>query len=732
MALNRSYYCRNAPRWMPLLLDIILVVLSLLLDVRDLWFKLRWVGPHNTFSFSTVDMKILPASNAAPLQPTTSFSYANQKLQRDSGWSSFLERCESLTPLLEEDKTRSFRHAVGKNCLIGESTNPIRATDIVLTSSIRVDSVAWAACELLYKHRKPPICHSPIVTQFQERYNFQDKLATDSLISESAGELPKGTIREIYAAAPGRDTETELIELLELISQSSPISATVCVEGFIVKGSGAYSTSIYGCGSPSFYRSVLIGSAAPMISHFLRDKAWLTSDNLEFMGMTFLIRENHRSMFTMHDSTKGNGKRVLEHRSLLNVSASGSLYIIMVLVDLGLLGFSICSVVEISRYMLWALWKPLVASEYQTSSARTTKLGYGVEDYTRVLQIGLLWSTPIALLTCISRLLTWMLVIPSVHLWSDGIIGGGGTHALLTMIRFYDLVILCVNIIWNIFVAFDEKGALAFVRHTYVSPLEVMAISATVAVISVHLGGLQIYGLMRDQDRQRLSDRSSFGNATAIANAFVVHQNTTVAPFDVYYPLLVTIAIGALAVGVFTVLRFHLASSMPPRSLVRGSACAVQPSTAESSLSATSSSIPKGLTRSSAGILKQPVSSSSLTREELTGSGSLPTSVEATHLDEISEDRLPVENMIDNPIRACSLVRRSWALEKLSDGQLLLLPASYLKYGIVLLGKSMKTRCGFMDTVQPLVHSHEHEKLNELENEPHQIIARNASKLNLR
>ncbi|KAF1794119.1 hypothetical protein GQ600_5565 [Phytophthora cactorum] len=120
----------------------------------------------------------------------------------------------------------------------------------------------------------------------------------------------------------------------------------------------------------------------------------------------------------------------------------------------------------------------------------------------------------------------------------------------------------------------------------------------------------------------------------------------------------------------------------------------------------------------------EPVSPPSLAQEVLMGYVPLSSSDESTCLDEINEDRISVEKMVDNPIRARSLVRRSWALEKLADGQLLLLPASYLKYGIVLVGKSMKTRCGFMDTVQPLVHAREHGKLKESENEPQQVATR--------
>ncbi|KAF4037134.1 hypothetical protein GN244_ATG10741 [Phytophthora infestans] len=418
-----------------------------------------------------------------------------------------------LFVLDKEDNTRGFRHAVGKNCQIGSSTSTARAIEVFLTSSIRVDSMTWAACELLYKHRKPPICYSPIVTQFASRYNFQDKLASRTAglsAFESTRKFPGGYSREVYAEMPGSDAETELIELLEVISQSTPISATVCVEGFIIKGPGMYSTLIYGCGSPSFYRSVLFASSTSKASQFLRDKAWLTSDSLGFMGMTLFIRENHRTIFILHGATKSNGDRILEHRSMRNISASGSLYISMIMADLALLAFSIRSVVEISRYMMWALWKPLVASEYQISSAQTTRMGFGVEDYTRVLQISLLWSTPIALLTIVSRLLTWALVIPCFRQWSDGANIVGDTHALLTMIRFYDLVVVCVNIIWNMVTVYNEKVALAFVRHTYISPPEIMTISVAVAVGGASLGGLQSYGSMLN--RQSQIDCSPFEN----------------------------------------------------------------------------------------------------------------------------------------------------------------------------------------------------------------------------
>eukprot|EP00644_Phytophthora_capsici_P017872 jgi/Phyca11/574398/estExt2_Genewise1.C_PHYCAscaffold_620082 len=304
---------------------------------------MRWVGPLDTFAFSTVRTLSLPTMEMATLKPTTSFSYANQKTQRVSGWSSFLDKCESLTPILEGGEIPGFRYALGRNCVVGTGSSTSKATELFITSSIRVDSMAWAACELLYKNRKPPICHSAIVTQFQEH-------------------------------------EAELIELLEVISKSSPISGTVCVEGFTVKGLGRYSSSVFGCGSPSFYESVFVGTA---ITKIARNQAWLTSSRVGVMGMSLLVRENRRSVFTLRDTSKDRSKRTLEHRSLVNVSASGSLYIAMILVDIALLVLGICSVVEICRSMLWPLWKPLIVPKYQISSTQTTKLGFGVENYTR-------------------------------------------------------------------------------------------------------------------------------------------------------------------------------------------------------------------------------------------------------------------------------------------------------------------------------------------------------------
>lgn len=101
----------------------------------------------------------------------------------------------------------------------------------------------------------------------------------------------------------------------------------------------------------------------------------------------------------------------------------------------------------------------------------------------------------------------------------------------------------------------------------------------------------------------------------------------------------------------------------------------------------------------------------------------LGSSEALTCSDERSTQRLHVEIILDNPIRARSLVRRSRVLVRCSGDQVYLLPASYLRAGIVLVGKSMKTRCGFFGVVEPVVHAREHKMAPTINGELHQELA---------
>ncbi|CEG41877.1 uncharacterized protein PHALS_12192 [Plasmopara halstedii] len=699
MEIDQDISRRNNPRWLPLLLDVILATSFVLLDVRDLSFKLQWIGLNDT----TIETISLPASNLASLQPSEPFLYTNQHFQRASGWSSFLEKCDSLIHVITEEQTNGFRHVIGKNCSIGSS---IRAIDLFLTSEIRADSMAWMACELLYKHRKPPLCHSTIVTQFQDRYNFINKLSSESVLltDEVTNDPPHLKSREVYAAIPGSNVETNLIELLNVISHSVPISAAVCVKGLVINGIELQNSSIFGCGSPSFFQSFFIDSdTSRMASQFMIDKAWLKAERFEVMGMTFLLRENCISSSTIHDSNHDNGRPILDVKSRCNVSASGSLYILMILVDLTLLVLNMCSLAQISRLMLWPLWKPLIASEYQFSSVSTSKCGFEVEDYFQTLQVGMLRSSVVVWLTVISRLLTWIYMIPSAHLWSDGNFNAGTVHALLTLFRVYDLVTICVNIIWDTIVSISEDSALAFVRQTYITPLEITAISIFIAVASDSMIG-PLFN--EGPGRQLLIDRSSFESATAYSNTFSSRKYSSKTLFELYYPLMTTTGISVLTVGFFIVSRFCIGKLTQPSCSMHDSADAIQ-SEANKNLS-----VKSFRARSSTKMLMHSVSPlPSPTRKLIVDSSMLSAS---TWTNKAHNHRLPVEDMLDNPIRARSLVRFSPSLEIMSGDHLHSLhPAIFLRAGIVLVGKSMVTRYGFSSTVQSLVYAHDHTSKSE-------------------
>ncbi|RLN72870.1 hypothetical protein BBJ28_00022782 [Nothophytophthora sp. Chile5] len=731
MPTGRAKRRHVASQRLQLLLDVALVLLFFVLDARDLWFKLSWMGPRNSFSFATSEPgHLVLRPSADPLESATAFSYSGQAAQRASGWSSFLEKCESLSPFSDGGEDATFQHVLGKNCMIGAPNSAVPVPELVLSSSVRVDSMAWSACKLLYHHRKPPICHSPIVTQFSERYNMREAPSAMSYPPSADLTFVESRPQERVSATPGSDAEMELVELLSVISKSSPLSAVVCVEGFIPNGSGRYASSIFGCGSPSYYRSAFVGRDATFFSSFQQDKAWLTSDVLHVMGMRFLMRENRRSLFTLRAlGSDSGGGRVLEHASLLNFSTSGSLYTILILVDAALLLLNVCSAVEIGRCMLWPLWKPLIVTEYQTWSAHARKMGFVLGDYARAFRVTLFRSTPVALLTLVSRLLSWLLVFPSLILWTDGHFGGEDVHALLTVLRVWVIVTICVRNGWNMVVALDEKRALAVVRRTYISTLEVAAISLTVAscFLSTSLSNMSREKSLHE--RQLVADSTSFVGFTAFANTFPAQQdslqNTPMATLAfLYSPLLAIVGWSIVLVAVLAAVRFLVGIPSGPRSLIQRTSAAgplIQPGATVSSSDVSATDDIDHMSNLSAGILMRSSSPPPSPTRGVPAGNAIPTSTAQpmaptggrSDTESFHDERLPVEDIVDIPIRAQSLVRDSWAVMKMVGSQVLLLPPYYLEHGIVLASGSMKTRCGFLDVVQPIVLAKEHEQRKE-------------------
>ncbi|GAB9475325.1 hypothetical protein Gpo141_00012424 [Globisporangium polare] len=697
---------RMSPR-ARLMRDLLLVVLFFALDLRDVWFKIRWLGPQDSYSFAAITHHEMQEN---PLVPTRSLSFAGQKMQRTSGWSSFLQKCETLHPI-SDGATAQFSHTMGKNCEIGVPESPRKVPELVMSSSVRVDSMAWAACKLLYHHRKPAICHSSIVRLFSERYNLNE---APSLVTFKNHNVASLSTLELdsqlnYTAEPGSLAETELTALLGVISTSLPTSAVVCVEGFVPKGPGRYTSTIFGCANPTYYKSAFVGLHAAAFPLFQQDKARLSTDALHFMGMTFVTRENSRSLFMLRNGA--NGIFELKHKALLNFSSFGALYTVMIAIDVLLMVLNVFSAAEIGRLVLS---KPQLSqsgdnvNRLNTASASTSQ-GYKGG----VLTSPLYRSKPVIVLMIAAHLISWMVILPSISIWDATELQTGKTHAWLTAARCWVLPLVAFNGIWDLCVAISEEQTLAFARSTYVRTSEVACITALVAYIK-RGAVFAITEKKRRFEMQRLSDTLSFREYTALSNAFSGQldflQNTTSPVLSIIYgPLFEIIAWSVVAIAGFVVVRSWyframyndiLSShhgSLMTTTKKRPTKFTVLPDASESPTKPLVADDTSDETRSvQFALASSPLSS------PMRGAASLMTSPRDMDSAGGASLRLPLEELVEVPIRARSLVRSVWFMEKRSGQQLALHPSLLLEHGIVLEGREfMKTRRGFADVVHP-------------------------------
>ncbi|TYZ63087.1 hypothetical protein PybrP1_002617 [[Pythium] brassicae (nom. inval.)] len=721
-AAHARRFLRLTPR-SRLGVDVLFVLLMLALDARDVWFKVRWLGSRDANAFVAVTHHEM---QEAPLEPAHSLAFSGQKHQRASGWSSFLQKCEALHPFTDvvgADARATFSHAMGKNCEVGLPENSHRVPELVMSSSVRVDSVAWAACHLLQDDRKPAICHSSVVRLFTERYNMAPAPSLLQFKHHSNLSASVVDVSEMRSdlAAPGSDAEAELTDLLGVISTSSPLSSVVCVEAFAPRGPGRYTASIFGCGNPSYYKSAFVGLYATAFPFFQQDKARLARDTLHILGMTFVTRENSRSLFALRSGA--NGLFELRHKALLNFSSFGALYTIMLTVDVLLLALNACSVVEIGRLVLGRPQllslngQQLYATGGGANSLRSHNYKLGV------LSAGLHRSKLVMTLTLLARLLSWMVILPSVSIWDATELQTGRMHAWLTAVRGWVLVLLAVNALWDICVALGESQALAFVRTTHVRVSEV-AVVAALAAYANRGSVFAIVEMKRQLEMQRLSDARSFRDLTAQANAFSGQldflQNTPSHVLRlVFAPLGGIVAWGIVGVAALALVRSwyyravhrdllsdhesSLAPAKPKKKHKRGSKASVLPDASESS--PTKPLLSDDGTR---GVHFATLSPSPPPSPMHASGGGLALSLR--EVDASDELRLPLEQFIGIPVRARSLVRSVWFMEKRAGQHVALHPALPLEHGVVQEGNSgcMRTRCGFLDVVHPFLSAREH------------------------
>lgn len=679
---------------LPLIKSLVVIATLFGLDIRDAVYKIWWTGPLESYHFrsgSTITLQDGPVVPGAVRGP--------------SGWSSYLSSCASITPFCEDGST-FFLSAVLANCSTTSQTNgsvPLPSS-LVITSSFRVDSAAWASCQLLYLPRRPPICQSDLVANFHGRYAF------------SAVDVPIEWMAPIDSAG-----EFELLQLLELVSLSIPQYGIICGNLFaletVEREATYYSKFIYACASTNLGRTAFLGVAHPAVDALLMDKAWLTADVVNIMNFRYGIRQNSKSGFSVRTDEKG--RVLLTSHTSINFSSYGQLYVLLLSIDLCLLVVHILSSLEI---MSWALMpqareqivkiRTSIARRKSTLSKHTSFMKalhssrvfeggpsvrtastqpslshqplprsspatdanqWLMEDHSlySFFSRSLYRSAVVVMATCVTQLISWLLVLPNsvVWTWSDSFMQK--LQAYLSSIRIWVLILLLTNGLWNLIVLVDEPAAYWFVRGTYVSSYEILVIGALMS-FALRQEVFALSGLKWDMEKQRVSDVVSFPG-------FVAHGNTCnleldyqiVTPHSIlwllYKPLLQIIIYSVILLFGYAGLKFLVFTYWRPLM------CFVWPRSASNAAAVASSTVRASDKHQTMLLALRPYS------------------------------RSEIERVMDCPVRAKSLIRNSLAMESVdASGSVHISPSCFLDFGIMLRDGEVRTRICFANILSSI------------------------------
>ncbi|DAZ94302.1 TPA: hypothetical protein N0F65_012071, partial [Lagenidium giganteum] len=397
----------------------------LALDLQGLIYKLRVLGPHEKTYFKTEVFGIVRDEPLQPIDPLFNTSLPKDDL--DSSWPHWLAACEQLRASDAGDKF--FLIAAGENCTIGHGGARRKEPHVVLASSVRVDSIVWTSCRLLFQARQPSICHDPIVTDYLDRYM-----------------LDAAPIALSQLAVPGSDAEQELVAFLDMVSNSYPHHKMVCVEGFALRDPavGTYTASFLGCASPNLYQNAVVGLSNPSFIEFHRRRVWLTADVFEVFGLQFRIRQNNMNHYEIGRTAEGK----LTTSSLVqpNFSCFGSLYVIMIALDIILIIAFIRASWEVVRFVL---------------IPQTLELQRRLKSE--------------------ASLISWLVVMPNSVVWVWGDSTATKIQAYLCSLRVWVLTLIACNVIWAIVVRVSERGAYFITSRTYITTMEIIVIGGIVA-----------------------------------------------------------------------------------------------------------------------------------------------------------------------------------------------------------------------------------------------------------
>ncbi|ETI47265.1 hypothetical protein L915_08332 [Phytophthora nicotianae] len=630
------------------------VLLSLYsLDLLDLHAKIAWIGTSESFSFDVVHHHSFendplarpefPSANES--LPTTELG---TELLRVSGWTSLYERCSDLYATKDNEE---FDMIKAINCELGPqfSTERRVADELILSATLNVDSVAWVSCQLLFFHRRPPLCQENVVTLFSTRYRLTED------------EVDPDKMAPIHSIA-----EAELLRMLDLLSRSHPLSNVVCAQGFeATAGPGRYDTDVFACGSPNVLESAFIGVFASNFGELHADLAQLAVDEVNIMGFELISRQNSRSQFILKEK---NGKVVVVEENMTNFATFGHLYVFLILVDFALLIAHARATFDTGRMFGWRTLIRLKDAENNDSD------NFGDSSWL-LLYRSLYRSGPIAALTILSALISWFVNLPFALMWCTA--SEGKVYALVSAVRVWMLVLCLLNLLWGMFVRIREARAYSVVKGTFVTPLEILAVSAFIVILK--MGTLFDVAVIRRQlEGQQGVDSKAFSGRTALWNAYNPEvDGFATTPPQIVHTLLAPIAIAVteslLLVVVVLIVKFVYYRRLLDR----------QDNEAASAVSVVDfDNIDEHLSYPS---VDQRTSKAPL--------------ISRRHAKNYS--RLPLEELLRTPARANSLVRCCFDIDVVEDdGLTFMLPHVYYDFGVVVTDAGyLRTRRGFSTVI---------------------------------
>lgn len=621
------------------LLQLAALVLLYALDARDLGSKLIWLGPPDNFAFNA------RSSSAIDAEPLALVSNANSSLVvgdvypdgfAATSWHSFYSNCEQI---YAGDKV--FDTFVGTNCRLGTFGSFFTAPALVFSASVRVDSVAWASCKMLLLHRRPPLCHEPIVANFSRRYHVQDL-----------------DVRLSYIAAMNSDAEFELLRMLDMLGRAQPLTQVVCTEGFQYGGPGQYSPSLFTCASPNVFESVIAGFHATALARVHDGLSWLAVDTVRLFGFDFVVRQNSRSAFFLESPEMPTTITTL---STVNFSSFGHLYVLMLVVDALLLVVHVGSCLETA----FVLGVPVLGS-----SSHSESVGLQPGFSWTLLYRSLFRSKPVAVLTVLSGVLSWITMLPNAAISGWDVDAGGRSHAFFTSVRVWMLVTALLTLSWDAAVVISEARAYRIARATYVSLLEVLVIVASVCVFE-RADVFDIAMKKHKLEAQRSWSTGVFVGQVAFANAYNEAQDVAVSTradslSAIYDPLVAIVWKSLFLIGILLGARFTYVGYRERKHFEADEACRIA---AEIEVIESTDDLD---------LSPRPL-------------------VVTTRKYEYA--RLPLEDRLQLPIRASSLVRNSMELEQVIADEQYINPPVYFDAGLVVKDGLIRTRWGFRDLI---------------------------------